>query len=95
MSAIVRIAAIAIIAKIAKIEKWDALSLVGGLGRPQFGFQVGGDLGSVKAAVFDEDLAGSRSRHDHSGNVDSRNITLKSLRIAHRTHLRFLQLYAQ
>src|SRR4029077_17982107 len=49
--------------------------------------QVSGDLLAVEAAVFDEDFAGPRSRHDYPRHVDPRHIALQRLRVAHWTIL--------
>src|SRR5437867_3264768 len=41
---------------------------------PQRLAQVRGDLFAVEAAVLDEDLAGARPGHDHTGHVDTRDV---------------------
>ena len=51
--------------------------------RSELLLQVGGDLLTVKPAIFNEDFIGSRTSDDHSGNIDSRHIALESLRVAH------------
>src|ERR1035437_3226391 len=55
--------------------------------RPQGFLQVFSDLFAVKAAVFDENFVGPRSRHDHPRNINSRNIALQRDRIANRAAL--------
>src|SRR4051794_28118016 len=42
---------------------------------------------SVKPSILNEDLIGSRSRHDYAGNINAGYIALQRLWIAHRAAL--------
>ena len=53
----------------------------------EFVTQMGGDLLSVKATVFDEDFAGAGACHDYACYVNSGDVALEGFRIAHRAVL--------
>jgi len=59
-------------------------------GLAQFAAQIVGDLPSVEAAILDKNLVGVHPRDNYTGQIDSRNIAFKRVRVYDRLRGSFL-----